>query len=114
MRAERGRAVRRGAAAALALLGAGLVMRPAEAVLVKPSAPIRGWNSFDFGDGSERISVDAAAVADDSVDLDKISAMLREPRILLEIELGSGAHRETVWGCELNERYVEINAYYTT
>ena len=54
MRAERGGAVRRGAAATLALLAsAGLVMR-AEAVLVKPSAPLRGWNSFDFGDGSER------------------------------------------------------------
>lgn len=23
-------------------------------LLVKPSTPIRGWNSFDFGDGSER------------------------------------------------------------
>ena len=41
------------ASATLLLASAGLVMR-AEPVLVKPSVPIRGWNSFDFGDGSER------------------------------------------------------------
>ena len=31
-----------------------LLLLPVRGVLVKPRTPVRGWNSFDFGDGTER------------------------------------------------------------
>ena len=32
----------------------------------------------------------------------------------IEVELGTGAHEATVYGCDLSAGYVRINADYTT
>lgn len=40
--------------------------------------------------------------------------ILKEKRILIELELGVGAGRGEAWGCDLSYEYVKINASYTT
>jgi glutamate N-acetyltransferase/amino-acid N-acetyltransferase len=40
--------------------------------------------------------------------------MKKEPSITIHVTLGSGHARETLWGCDLNEEYIKINAHYTT
>jgi glutamate N-acetyltransferase/amino-acid N-acetyltransferase len=46
--------------------------------------------------------------------LDRISAYLKGDAVSIRIDLGQGGHAETVWGCDLTEEYVKINAEYTT
>lgn len=48
------------------------------------------------------------------VDLDDISAALRQRRVDIEVDLGSGDGVGHAWGCELTPEYVHINADYTT
>lgn len=43
-----------------------------------------------------------------------VSHALREPDVLLEVDLGVGSAEGTAWGCDLTEGYVRINADYTT
>jgi len=40
--------------------------------------------------------------------------ILREKRILIELDLGVGMGRGEAWGCDLSYEYVKINASYTT
>jgi glutamate N-acetyltransferase / amino-acid N-acetyltransferase len=40
--------------------------------------------------------------------------ILREKRILIELDLGVGSGRGEAWGCDLSYEYVKINASYTT
>ena len=47
---------------------------------------------------------DAAAASD----------RLRQPEVLLRVDLGLGDGRATAWGCDLTAEYVHINADYTT
>ncbi len=67
-----------------------------------------------FGQGEERLKIDKATLDSDSVPLDAISELLKRPEVFIEIDLGSGAFSDKVWGCDLTEGYVEENAYYTT
>ncbi len=46
--------------------------------------------------------------------LKEISAYLRSKEVTIRVSLGTGRARETVWGCDLTEDYVHINADYTT
>ena len=46
--------------------------------------------------------------------LERISAYLRGDTVAVRIRLGQGPYQETVWGCDLTEGYVRINADYTT
>jgi glutamate N-acetyltransferase/amino-acid N-acetyltransferase len=48
------------------------------------------------------------------VDLQDLETYLREPEIQIAIDLGLGDGQATVWGCDLTEDYVKINALYTT
>jgi glutamate N-acetyltransferase/amino-acid N-acetyltransferase len=49
-----------------------------------------------------------------AVDLGRLEAYLRGDEIQIAIDLGLQDGRATVWGCDLTEDYVRINALYTT
>jgi glutamate N-acetyltransferase / amino-acid N-acetyltransferase len=55
----------------------------------------------------------AAGRLDEGV-LGRIADYLRGDTVRIRIRLGQGEHAETVWGCDLTEGYVRINAEYTT
>jgi glutamate N-acetyltransferase/amino-acid N-acetyltransferase len=67
-----------------------------------------------FGQGDDRLQIDAGTLDRDEVPLDEISEILKRDEIYMEIVLGDGPYSERVWGCDLTEGYVKINAYYTT
>jgi len=46
--------------------------------------------------------------------LEAAAAALRAPEVDLEVSLGGGPGRATVWTCDLNEGYVRINGQYLT
>jgi glutamate N-acetyltransferase/amino-acid N-acetyltransferase len=48
------------------------------------------------------------------VDLDALKIYLQGQEIRIAITLGIGHGHATVWGCDLTEGYVHINALYTT
>ena len=50
----------------------------------------------------------------DETMLKKLSGYLKNSTIQITIRLGTGGAAETLWGCDLTEEYVRINAYYTT
>ncbi len=67
-----------------------------------------------FGTGSQRLSIDTEKINQDAVPLAQISKLLKQAEITIEIVLGKGPYSEKVWGCDLTEKYVAENAYYTT
>jgi len=67
-----------------------------------------------FGTGAQRLSIDTEKINQDAVPLAGISELLKQAEITIEIVLGKGSYSERVWGCDLTEKYVEENAYYTT
>ncbi len=42
-----------------------------------------------------------------------VSTALSAEEVTIRIDLGSGSHAATAWGCDLTKRYVEINAEYS-
>jgi glutamate N-acetyltransferase/amino-acid N-acetyltransferase len=38
--------------------------------------------------------------------------VMKEPRIPINVDLGLGSGRATVWTCDLTKEYVEINGDY--
>lgn len=48
------------------------------------------------------------------VDLARAKAAMAGNRVIFELDLDCGAREATAWGCDLTERYVEINGRYTT
>ena len=67
-----------------------------------------------FGTGSNRLMINAAMLDEDTVPLDDISRLLEQKEVIIEIVLGDGDYTEAVWGCDLTEEYVKVNAHYTT
>ncbi len=49
-----------------------------------------------------------------SADLSDAKAALSGNEIRIELDLGLGKEQATAWGCDLTEKYVEINGKYTT
>ena len=47
-------------------------------------------------------------------DLAMAKAAMKGKKVIFEIDLASGTEKATAWGCDLTERYVEINGRYTT
>ena len=47
-------------------------------------------------------------------DLDSLAAYLKSDEVLIHVSLGTGAESATVWGCDLTDGYIRINADYTT
>ena len=50
----------------------------------------------------------------DDAELAELSAYLRGDEVRIHVSLGTGAAACTVWGCDLTDGYVRINADYTT
>ena len=50
----------------------------------------------------------------DDAGLAALSAYLRGHDVLISVDLAVGASAATVWGCDLTDGYVRINADYTT
>jgi glutamate N-acetyltransferase/amino-acid N-acetyltransferase len=50
----------------------------------------------------------------DEQGLDALAAYLRGDEVRIHVSLGIGAGSATVWGCDLTEGYIHINADYTT
>lgn len=46
-------------------------------------------------------------------DRDYVKHLLKQSKIQIEIDLKSGAHEATAWGCDLSKKYVEINTEYS-
>jgi glutamate N-acetyltransferase/amino-acid N-acetyltransferase len=49
-----------------------------------------------------------------SAGLDLLAAYMRGDHVVIHVSLGTGASSATVWGCDLTDGYVRINADYTT
>jgi glutamate N-acetyltransferase/amino-acid N-acetyltransferase len=47
-------------------------------------------------------------------DLTKAKAAMHGKKVVFELDLASGTEEATAWGCDLTEKYVEINGRYTT
>jgi glutamate N-acetyltransferase/amino-acid N-acetyltransferase len=39
---------------------------------------------------------------------------MRSKKVIFILDLAAGKEKATAWGCDLTERYVEINGRYTT
>ena len=50
----------------------------------------------------------------DESGLDALAAYMRGPEVGIEVVLAAGNSSATVWGCDLTDGYVRINADYTT
>jgi glutamate N-acetyltransferase / amino-acid N-acetyltransferase len=67
-----------------------------------------------FGQGAYRYRIDAEVLDRDEVPLAEISELLKKNEVFIEVVLGFGPFSEKVWGCDLTEGYIDINARYTT
>jgi glutamate N-acetyltransferase/amino-acid N-acetyltransferase len=47
-------------------------------------------------------------------DLKQAKATMHGKKVIFELDLAAGTAKATAWGCDLTERYVEINGRYTT
>jgi len=47
-------------------------------------------------------------------DLPQAKAAMHGRKVIFELDLAAGAEKATAWGCDLTEKYVEINGRYTT
>lgn len=50
----------------------------------------------------------------DDSELSRLSAYMRQSDILIHVSLATGKQVATVWGCDLTDGYIRINADYTT
>jgi glutamate N-acetyltransferase/amino-acid N-acetyltransferase len=50
----------------------------------------------------------------DDAGLDRLSAYMRGDEVRIRVSLATGEAAATVWGCDLSDGYVRINADYTT
>lgn len=46
--------------------------------------------------------------------LEQLEAYLQGPEVAIQVGLGLGNAKATVWGCDLSYEYVRINGEYTT
>ena len=72
------------------------------------SAPRCPWTSIRFG----AIEVYPRPLDDD--DLAALEAVMGADDVTIGVSLGLGDATCTVWGCDLSDGYVRINADYTT
>jgi glutamate N-acetyltransferase/amino-acid N-acetyltransferase len=68
--------------------------------------------AIHFGEPGAGMCISAGG--HDAAMLERIRAYLRQPVLRIDVRLGSGAARETVWTCDLTEGYIKENAYYTS
>ena len=75
------------------------------------SVPLEGLR-IEFG--PEEAGLEISATDQPEGILARISDYLQASEIEIRVRLGQGSAEETVWGCDLTEGYVKINAEYTT
>jgi glutamate N-acetyltransferase/amino-acid N-acetyltransferase len=68
--------------------------------------------SLTISDGTE--SYPLVIAGEICADLAKAKAAMHGKKVIFELDLASGKKEATAWGCDLTERYVEINGRYTT
>jgi glutamate N-acetyltransferase/amino-acid N-acetyltransferase len=73
--------------------------------------PLEGMR-IEFGEPADGLSIAAGRLEPER--LRRIAAYLRGESLRIRIRLGAGSCEERVWGCDLTEDYVKINAEYTT
>jgi glutamate N-acetyltransferase/amino-acid N-acetyltransferase len=68
--------------------------------------------SLWIGDGTARhpLVVNGGIIAD----MQQAKAAMHSRRVVFELDLASGTEQATAWGCDLTEKYIEINGRYTT
>ncbi|MFT5702115.1 MAG: glutamate N-acetyltransferase/amino-acid N-acetyltransferase [Desulforhopalus sp.] len=67
-----------------------------------------------FGKGDDRLGISAEMLDCDAVPLQELTEILKQKEVYVEVVLGDGYFSERVWGCDLTEEYVRVNALYTT
>jgi glutamate N-acetyltransferase/amino-acid N-acetyltransferase len=50
--------------------------------------------------------------ADPAYDEKRVAAYMKEPEILIDVDVGVGTSTATIWTCDLTHRYIDINADY--
>ena len=65
-----------------------------------------------IGDGQK--SVPLVKKGEIVVDLARAKALMQGKKVTFTLDIGAGTSRATAWGCDLTEKYVEINGRYTT
>jgi glutamate N-acetyltransferase/amino-acid N-acetyltransferase len=68
--------------------------------------------SLWISDGTDRYPL--VRSGDIIADLKKAKAAMRSKKVIFILDLAAGKGEATAWGCDLTERYVEINGRYTT
>jgi glutamate N-acetyltransferase/amino-acid acetyltransferase len=68
--------------------------------------------SLFISDGSSRLEL--VRKGEIVVELAKAKAAMHGKKVIFELDLGAGDAEATAWGCDLTEKYVEINGRYTT
>jgi glutamate N-acetyltransferase / amino-acid N-acetyltransferase len=68
--------------------------------------------SLWIGDGTERYPL--VKNGEIIADLKKAKSVMRKKKVIFELDLSKGKEWATAWGCDLTEKYVEINGRYTT
>jgi len=64
--------------------------------------------------GGGRQSVPLVAQGEIVVDLARAKALMKGRKVTFSLDLDAGTGKATAWGCDLTEKYVEINGRYTT
>lgn len=67
-----------------------------------------------FGQGEQRLGINARLLDQNEVQLKDIADYLKNNEIFIDVVLGDGKFSDRVWGCDLTEGYVKVNAHYTT
>jgi len=68
--------------------------------------------SLWISDGRERFPL--VRFGEIIADLKRAKAAMHGKNVIFELDLAAGTGKATAWGCDLTERYVEINGRYTT
>jgi len=77
-----------------------------------------GYSGADFDPGRVDIYLGTEQMAENgmglSFDEEKARHELQKDPVLIKVDLKSGHHQATAWGCDLTYEYVRINAAYRT
>lgn len=71
-------------------------------------------DSVDLLIGDGRIVQELVRKGEIVVDLQAAKAVMHGKKVIFHLDLGNGDGEAVSWGCDLTERYVEINGRYTT
>ncbi|MGH9105356.1 MAG: bifunctional glutamate N-acetyltransferase/amino-acid acetyltransferase ArgJ [Acidimicrobiales bacterium] len=75
------------------------------------------WQDADISPERARVGFGDMEVyphVPDEQGLARLATVMAAPKVEVNISLGTGQARATVWGCDLSREYVRINADYTT